>query len=163
MIQNKRGLSTIVVTLILVVLSLVAVGVVWAVINNLLKSGTSGANLNAQCLGVNLQITQANCVAGTTPATTKICDVQVMRSGTTSDALAGVKLVFRNKALGLSSPTAIDVPGDVPPIAGIRLTGKDSGIANANTIDIVEITPYFKDGSGNVQLCQQASSFNFVG
>ena len=36
---NKRGLSTIVVTLILVVLSLVAVGVVWAVISNLLKTG----------------------------------------------------------------------------------------------------------------------------
>ena len=38
--SNKRGLSTIVVTLILIVLSLVAVGVVWVVVSNLLNTGT---------------------------------------------------------------------------------------------------------------------------
>jgi hypothetical protein len=160
MIQNKRGLSTIVVTLIIIVLSLVAVGVVWGVVNNLLKGGTAGIDINSKCLGVNLQITQANCSAGTT---NKICDVQVSRGGTTDDAFAGVKLVFRNVTAGVNSPAAIDVQGDLPAIVGARLTGKDSGIAKANGIDTVEITPYFKDASGNTQLCSQTASFNFVG
>jgi hypothetical protein len=160
MIQNKRGLSTIVVTLIIIVISLVAVGVVWVVVSNLLKTGTAGVDINSKCLGINLQITQANCSSGTTD---KICDIQVSRSGTTGDAFAGVKLVFRNVASGINSPAAIDVPGDIPPIAGARLTGKDSGIAKTNSIDTVELTPYFKDTSGNVQLCPQPTSFNFVG
>lgn len=158
--KNKKGLSDIVVTLIIIVLSLVAVGVVWAVVNNLLKNGGAGIDINSKCLGVNLQITQANCSAGTTD---KICDVQVSRSGTTSDSLGGVKLVFMNQTAGITSPAAIDVSGDIPAVVGSRLTGKDTGIANANGIDTVQITPYFKDTSGNVQLCSQASSFNFIG
>ena len=44
MFKDKRGLSTIVVTLILIVLSLVAVGVVWVVVSNLLNTGTQQAN-----------------------------------------------------------------------------------------------------------------------
>ena len=38
--MNKRGLSSVITTLIIVLLSLVAVGVVWVVISNVLKSGT---------------------------------------------------------------------------------------------------------------------------
>jgi hypothetical protein len=160
MIQNKKGLSTIVVTLIIIVLSLVAVGVVWTVVSNLLNGETAGIDINSKCLGVNLEITQANCSAGTT---NKICDVQVSRGGTTSEAFAGVKLVFRNITSGVNSPAAIDVPGDIPSIVGARLTGKDSGIAKANGINTIELIPYFKDTSGNVQLCSQTTSFNFIG
>ena len=36
MITNKKGVSTIVITVIMVVLVLVAVGIVWAVVNNLI-------------------------------------------------------------------------------------------------------------------------------
>ena len=56
---NKRGLSTIVVTLILIVLSLVAVGVVWVVVNNILKSGTSQASFQFGTLFLNLKIDRA--------------------------------------------------------------------------------------------------------
>ena len=37
-IKNRRGLSAIIITLILVLLSIVAVGVVWVVVSNILKS-----------------------------------------------------------------------------------------------------------------------------
>jgi hypothetical protein len=159
--KNKKGLSDIVVTLIIIVLSLVAVGVVWAVVNNLLKGGSAGVDINAKCLGLNLQITQANCSLS---GVSKMCDVQVARSGTTSDSLAGVKLVFRNITSGVSSSSAIDVPGDIPVVAGMRITYRNSTLNTTNGgIDTVEITPYFKDTSGNVQLCSQTSSFTFVG
>ena len=163
MIKNKRGLSTIVVTLIIIVLSLVAVGVVWVVVNNLLKSGTSSANINAQCLGVSLEVTQSNCSQGTTD---KICDVQVTRSGTGTDALAGVMLVFKNSSVsttGSYSSTPINIQGDIPALVGKRVTGIDTLVAKANGLNTIEVTPYFKDASGNVQLCSQTSSFSFIG
>jgi hypothetical protein len=162
MIQNKRGLSTIVVTLIIIVLSLVAVGVVWAVVNGLLKTGTSNVDINSKCLGLGLQITAANCSTG---ATDKMCDVQVVRSGTGTDVINGVKVVFRNETTTtVYTPNPIDVVGDVPALVGVRIHGVDSGLVNAVGIDTVEVTPYFKDAtSGNIQLCGQTSSFNFHG
>jgi hypothetical protein len=154
-------LSDIVVTLIIIVLSLVAVGVVWAVVNNLLKSGGAGVDINSKCLGLDLQVTRANCSLS---GVSKMCDVQVSRSGTTSDALAGIKLVFRNMTSGVSSSTAIDVAGDIPVVAGKRITYQNSTLNTTNGgIDTVQLTPYFKDTSGNVQLCSQTSSFNFIG
>lgn len=57
--NNKRGLSTIVVTLILVVLSLVAVGVVWAVISNLLKTGEQQSASSFGQIFLNLKILSA--------------------------------------------------------------------------------------------------------
>jgi hypothetical protein len=158
--KNKKGMSDIVVTLIIIVLSLVAVGVVWQVVNGLIKSGTSSAELNAKCLGVNLEVTKANCSSGTT---NKRCDVQVMRTGSTADALTGTKLVFRNETSGISSTSALDKQGDIPVAVGQRVHVADTLVANANGISKVEVTPYFTDGSGNIQMCSQTASFNFVG
>ena len=158
--KNKKGMSDIVVTLIIIVLSLVAVGVVWGVVNNLIKNGTSNAELNAKCLGVNLEITRANC-SGLTG--NKICDVQVMRTGSTVDALTGTKLVFRNETSGISSTSAVDSSGDIPAAVGKRVHVLDSFVAVENGVSSVEITPYFTDTSGNIQLCSQTTSFEFKG
>jgi len=45
---NKKGLSTIVVTLLLILLSLVAIGIVWTFVNNLIKNQISS---NEACYG----------------------------------------------------------------------------------------------------------------
>jgi hypothetical protein len=44
--MQKRGLSTIIVTLILILVSLVAVGIVWVVIRNVIQTGTEGVGLS---------------------------------------------------------------------------------------------------------------------
>lgn len=62
-LKNRRGLSTIVVTLIVIVLSLVAVGVVWAVVSNLLKNSSSQVG-ELNTLMINLKITSAYEQAG---------------------------------------------------------------------------------------------------
>jgi len=158
--QNKKGLSDIVVTLLIVVLSLVAIGVVWTVVNNLVKSGTSSADLSSKCLGVTLEVTQVNCSGA---SGNKRCDVQVMRSGSTTDTLSGVKLVFRNETSGISSSSAVDYTGDIPAAVGKRLTGLDTLVAYTAGLTSVEVTPYFKDSSGNLQLCSQTVTFGFKG
>ena len=55
--MKKRGLSTIVVTLIIILLSLVAVGVVWVVVRNLLVNGSKEAQIGT--LTVSLSIKKA--------------------------------------------------------------------------------------------------------
>ncbi|VVB82767.1 Concanavalin A-like lectin/glucanases superfamily protein [uncultured archaeon] len=79
---NKRGLSTIVVTLILVVLSLVAVGVVWAVISNLLKTGEQQSSSSFGQLFISLTLQNVNL------KTNGDVDVTVQRNSGTGDLKA---------------------------------------------------------------------------
>jgi len=156
--ENKRGLSDIVVTLIIVLLSMVAIGVVWVVVNNLIQSGTAGVETSAKCLNVNLEVKKVNCTDG---STNQICDVTLSRTGTESDALGGVKLIFQNKTAEVSSSSLIDISGNIEPLVGKKATGIDSLIANAVGVNAIEVTPYFKDDSGNEQLCSQTISYSF--
>ena len=55
-LKDKKGLSDIVVTLIIIVLSLVAIGVVWVVVSNVLKSSSSQASFQFGTLFLDLKI-----------------------------------------------------------------------------------------------------------
>lgn len=54
--MKKGGLSTIVITLIIILLSLVAVGVVWAVVNNLIKDNSTEVGTALTKLTMNLEL-----------------------------------------------------------------------------------------------------------
>ncbi len=54
--KNRRGLSAIVVTLILILLSLVAVGIVWAVVNNIIQGRSEEASTEFGQFFVNLEL-----------------------------------------------------------------------------------------------------------
>jgi hypothetical protein len=58
--RDKKGLSTIVVTLLLIVLSLVAVGAVWLVVANVLKSGTQQTTSSVGQLFLSLEVQNVN-------------------------------------------------------------------------------------------------------
>ncbi len=157
--ENKKGLSDIVVTLIIIVLSLVAIGVVWVVVSNMLKSGTASADIGAKCIGVQVSAINANC----SDATSNVCTVSLSRTGTDNSPIGGVKLVFRNESAGVSSGV-VDVPGDIAQLAGSIVT-VDTGVAKTaflGNFSKVEVTVYFKDASGTAQVCQQTSPFTFV-
>ncbi len=155
-VKSKKGLSAIVVTLIIIVISLVAVGVVWVVVNNLLKSGTGGADIAQKCLNAVVDVTKVNCSNG---ATTKVCDVQFTRSGTGSDDLGGVKLVFKNATSGATS-SLIKLDGNIEELIGKKQTGISTSILNANGVDTMEYTVYFRDASNTEQNCQSTKTFN---
>ncbi len=53
--MQKRGLSTIIITLILIVVSLVAVAIFWVVVRNLLQTGTEGIGLGRYTLSANIK------------------------------------------------------------------------------------------------------------
>jgi len=156
--NSKRGLSDIVITLIIVLLSMVAIGLVWYVVNNLLQSGTEGVETSAKCLNINLEVKQATCVNGTVNQT---CNITLSRTGTESDELGGVKIIFADSVTEVASSSLIDVAGNVAPLVGKKISNLDTLVANANQVDVLEITPYFKDDSGNEKLCSQTTTFEF--
>jgi hypothetical protein len=154
--KNHKGLSVIVITLILILLSLVAIGVVWFVVNNLIKSGTEGAEFTAKCLNIDVEATVVSCTGGT-------CDVTFTRTGTEDDEIGGVKLVFRDSTNDESSAVIDeedydDLGGNIEALAGKKVTDIDTDL---DAPDRIEVTVYFEDESGNEKLCQQSTSFTW--
>jgi hypothetical protein len=152
--RDERGLSTIVVTLIMILISLVAVGIVWVVVRNLISGGTAGVEISAKCLNVVIEPTKVNC---SDVDDISYCDITLKRTGTGSDEIGGVKLVFRNSESGASS-NLINLDGNIEPLVGKTETGINT---NVNGADVVEVTAFFKDASGNEQICSQTGSFEF--
>ena len=153
MINNKKGLSMIVSTLIIILLVLVAVGVIWVVVNNLIQSGSDQVELSSKCLDVDIQATKVECIAEGT------CAVTLERTST-GDEIKGVMLAFSN-ADGTANyvyeeevsiePLAVHTIGDIGVFAEL---GEDPAM--------VKVTTYFEDSSGNQQLCSQAREFSFT-
>ena len=159
MIENKKGLSDIVITLLIVVLSLVAIGGTWFVVRNVLDSSNRNADINAKCLNAVVDATRVNCSNPVDPALNKNCTVFLSKKG--SEVINGAKLTFKNLTSGIASAGAVDFSGDVPELVSISQT-VDTLVPKANGLNTVEVTPYFTDPSGNVKLCQQKTSFTFV-
>lgn len=57
--MNKKGLSTVVTTLIIVLLSIIAITILWVVIKNSIKTGSETIGSSQQCFNLNLQIASA--------------------------------------------------------------------------------------------------------
>ncbi len=155
MIKNKAGLSTVVTTLIIILLVLVAIGIIWVVLRPIFEGGSGEIDIGAKCLNVEVRAT------GVTTCSSTACTVALARSGSSTEEIAGVKLVFSNNTVSPVDVSDIaDYPNDVPALVGAS-TGALT-IANlAVNPDKVEITVYFKDESGNELLCPSSTEFNF--
>jgi len=154
MLGDKKGLSTIVVTLIIILISLVAVGIVWVVVRNVISKGTGTIEVSAECIHVNIDVAAApNC---SSVGSSRICTVTMQRSGTGSSVIGGVKMVFKNTTAGTSS-SLIDVLGNIEPLLTKTYTTNTTLVS----VNKVEMTAYFKDASGNDQICAQTSEYTF--
>jgi len=151
MIKNKKGLSTIVTTLIIILLVLVAIGIVWVVVRGVIEEGTSEIDIKVKCIDVNVKATAVTNCAGD-PA---LCDV-ILTRGAGGDAIGGAMLVF------YEGTTATAVPhneiGDISALGSTTALAVPTGLT---TPDRIEVTAYFTDDQGNDQLCSQASTFSF--
>jgi len=138
--RGRKGVSGIILTIIMIVLVLASVAVIWGIVNNILQTQTEQVGVSSKCLNLNIQSSKLDC-------TNDVCDVTVTRDSS-GDAIAGMKLVFTTS----SGDTNYihDVPGNVELLETKTFT-------NITTIGInatdVSITPYFLDASGNEQLC----------
>ncbi len=148
--NKRRGLSTIIVTLILVLLSLVLIGIVWTVVNNVVTSSSQQAASSAKCLNSQVKINAASCTRDGSD-----CNVTVQRvSG--SDILGGIRLIFYD-ATGTS--TAVnDSAGDISTSSTRRIVGNPY-LANVSKIDAAA---YFNDSAGKPSACSPGPSFTGI-
>ncbi len=152
MVNNKKALSTVVTTLIIILLVLVAIGIIWAVISNVVTQGAGNIDYSVKCLQVDVKVTAANCTNyGTTG-----CTLTLSRSNG-GDEIAGVKILFSNDA---SVSSVIDDPNPIQPLQTVTRTIDTSGEGFTQTPTKVEVTPYLKDDQGEERLCS-TSSFSF--
>ncbi|NCN87224.1 hypothetical protein GW932_05310 [archaeon] len=147
--KSKKGLSGIVTTLIIILLVLVAVGVIWGVVNNLLTKSTGTIATSSKCLDLDIRATKV--IQGTTATQ---YNVTLARKATGDDTEVGAMLVFYSDTTN-SPPveftdTLSPLETSTQPVEGV--------IANATYI---EVTPFFVDDSGKNNLCPSSSKFEF--
>jgi len=140
---DSRGLSNVIVTLIMIVLVLVAVGIIWVSIQQNLTSGTQQIELSSKCLAVNIKLDALNCAG----ASNGDCDVTFTRNAG-GDEIGGVKLVFTDSAA--TTNFIQDVSGNVAPLQTVTPATVATGLTNVTDVKIV---PYFTGASGEEQLC----------
>ena len=159
--ENNKGLSTIVATLIIILLVLVATGIIWVVIRGVINDASSGVASEAMCLESQVVATKVTRVSfGVVPNGLNVYSVTMSREGG-NDALGGVNLVFTDN-LGTSNFVQ-DVPGNVPRLglksSTVSIPVNATGLTqNATKVTVVV---YFTNADGTAYLCQAQNSLQF--
>lgn len=143
--KDRRGLSEIVATLIIILLVIIAIGIVWGVVRNLIQGGADQIELSTKCN--NLDVSAKSVSEAYDGGENSDYTVRLSRGADSEEALEGIRITFYNSTdnsdsleFGESLSTLDEktrVIGDVP-------------VQNATRI---AYTAYFHDDSGNVQLC----------
>jgi hypothetical protein len=156
--NNKKGLSTIVATLLIILLTLVAVGIIWIVVRGVVQGGTNQVDLSSKCLATEIVATKV-----TNTSTTAYHVTLNVKSADDKAPVGGVMLVFTDPTESTSYPVPIASTGAnaLPSLKTVTvdadLTG--SGLVNPNKVSVVV---YFLDDSGNKQLCTTANALTFA-
>ncbi len=151
--NNKKGLSAIVATLLIILLTLVAVGIIWIVIRNVVQQGTEQISIDAMCVATIVDVTR---VATTDNVT---YEVTVVRRGG-SDPIAGVKLVFTSADGKNSAVTEMDLEG-LKALESRTETVTISDYDGTEPPVRVSAVVYFLDSSNNPVLCNTATMHTF--
>lgn len=154
MIRDKKGLSEVVTTLIIILLVLVAIGIVWVVVSGILQSGAGQTEINAKCLQVDIKATAVNCDNSSANWT---CNVTYKRNTAGGDVLGGVVIVLNN---GQSSSQK-QVSGDMAALATVTQNFVTDLPITAAKPNKAEIAAYYLDASNKQQTCSASSSFSF--
>jgi len=142
--KNKRGLSGIVTTLIIILLVLAAVGLIWQPISNMLKGGTGALDKSNLCTGIDFKINNAKLASGTS------YDLTIERRATGPEQKAGLKVVFSS---AVESSDVLDSGATEWEQLKINTINVDSGIPAVNKVTVY---PFFtNEETGEEVICEQ--------
>ena len=147
--MEKRGLSAVVTTLIIILLVLVSVGIIWVVVRGVVESGAEQIDVSTKCLSIDIRAVSVE------PVDSEEGNYSVTlerKSG--GNEIEGIKVnVFNDTDSSgvMNFGVAIEELNEETVIL-------ESGIIDANKI---EYTAYFKDASGNDVSCSYTGEFNF--
>jgi len=148
--MEKKGLSAVVTTLIIILLVLVAVGIIWVVVRNVVETGAEQIDINTKCVAVDVRAVSVAPVAGVDGNYT----VSLNRKAGGGD-IGGVKVNLFNDT---SSSGVVDFGIAIEELNTETKEIDTSGVTGG---DRIEFTVFFLDASGNEQLCTQTNSFEF--
>jgi len=145
-LEDKKGVSAIVATLIIVLLVIVAAGIVWVVIRNIVQDGAEQVEFGQKCLEVNLEYVSVTESSSTEcdPGETAY-DVTLRRSAG-GDEIAGVKVALLNE----TDSSELQEFGVLEELETETAT-VCTEFSDANKM---EYTAYFEDAAGNPVYCQ---------
>jgi len=144
MFNNKKGLSTIVITIMLIAFVIIAAGLVWTVVLGLIHSSSGKIDINTKCGGVYLSINQVACAGPS-------CNVSIRRGGSEEAPLRGINVTLVGTN-GNSLPNSYLFG---PLNEGQTKTKAISTSGITLPVVSVEAIPYFKDSSGNDFPCPE--------
>lgn len=144
--NDKRGLSTVVTTLIIILLVLVAIGIIWFVIQGLIEDTSGQIDLLAACPQINLKATSVSCTTGN-DGTNSLCNVTVRREDTMDYDVSDVKLAFSNDTGNIY---ALNIGESVDGLETVTIS--DQPITGVSDVSEVKVYPMI---SG--ELCAQPS------
>ena len=155
MAYNNRGISNIISTLIFVLLTIVLIGIVWVLVNNIVSNSSKQAANSAQCLNTQIQVTAAQCNYGGTS-----CNITVQRS-TGSDTVNGIQVVVSNSS---GQSAAGTIPTDNNTFQTLQSV---VGYFNLTATPVVNVTTvqaviYFASANGQKQICPSADAVTFT-
>ncbi len=147
MMENKQGMSAVVTTLIIILLVIVALGIIWVVVKNVIQGGVEQVDLSTKCREVEVQ---AVALSNTTsPDDGTKYSLTLKRTGM-GDEIGGVKLVFFNAT---ANSDVRDFGYALKPLEThtetVTLIAPKT-VINANKIDM---TVFFVSDLDETQLC----------
>jgi len=137
--MKKRGMSQVITTLIIILLVIVALGIIWVVIRNVIQGSVEQVELAQKCLEIDLTVKKVVAVG-------ENYDITLSRTAGGENS-TGVKFVLSN---GTHYSDPIDFGEQFTPLATHTSTIIDTGVLNANQI---EMTAYFDNDKGGEDLC----------
>jgi len=148
MMENKRGMSAVVTTLIIILLVIVALGIIWVVVKNVIQGGVEQVDLSTKCREVEIQATRL--VNTTSPDDGTDYNLTLTRTGT-GDEIGGIKVVLANIATNTySDPLEFGNPLAPLETATESLNLTDSPVIGA---DKIQMTVWFLSDLGEEQIC----------
>jgi len=147
--KNKKGLSAVVTTLIIILLVIVAIGIVWSVVKGMIDDTDENIIYGAECLQVSLGVVSA------THLDNENYSITTERSAG-GDLPLRVKIVFSNE--DESEAQNYDIEFNA-------LEKKTQEFELDLEKNATEVTPvaYFTDDEGNEKhLCSEGTSFTIV-
>lgn len=146
--ESKRGLSTVITSLIIILLVLVAIGVIWVVVRNFVETGSESVDIRTKCIATDVRITAMACMANGN------CNVTLERK-TGDDEIGGVKLVFTS---GTTSGNVTDIAGNIATLTTKTQNNFDAQIVGELVPTKATATVYYSV-EGEDKLCDITNTF----
>lgn len=153
MIKNKRALSGVITTLIIILLVIAAIGIVWFVVRPFISGGGETFNIGTKCLQTEVEVTAVMC------GTNDLCNVTLRRGSDGADELGGVNLIFYNSA-GTDNYIK-KAEGDIGQQELETVTDIDISDLSG-TPETLSIASYFIDSSGSESACDETGSYTIA-